>query len=174
MRICNYETGVWGAWNKIYAGYADSAATASTATRLATARTISLTGSVTGSGSFDGSGNLSIATTTNHAHDRITNGQDHLLIQRNNRTLLSVRSSETVPSFAFEKYNDVNKLQWHVYSDNGEYLRTNVLLDDYNWNNYIPLSSYLSLSGGTMTGALNFKNSTWNLVGDDAYMGDND
>lgn len=41
---------------------------ASTATKLATARTISLTGSVTGSGTFDGSGNLSIATKTNHSH----------------------------------------------------------------------------------------------------------
>lgn len=41
---------------------------ASTASKLATARTISLTGSVTGSGSFDGSGNLSISTTTNHTH----------------------------------------------------------------------------------------------------------
>ena len=36
-------------------------------------------------------------------------------------------------------------------------------------------SSYaLPLSGGTMTGALNLKNSTWNLAGDDAYFGDND
>lgn len=42
---------------------------AATATKLQTARTISLTGSVTGSGSFDGSGNLSIATTTNHTHN---------------------------------------------------------------------------------------------------------
>ena len=41
---------------------------ASTATKLQTARTISLTGSVTGSGTFDGSGNLSITTTTNHSH----------------------------------------------------------------------------------------------------------
>ena len=41
---------------------------ASTATKLETARTISLTGSVTGSGIFDGSGNLSISTTTNHIH----------------------------------------------------------------------------------------------------------
>ena len=45
-----------------------------TATKLATARTISLTGSVTGSGSFDGSGNLSIATTTNHHHNTLTVG----------------------------------------------------------------------------------------------------
>ena len=42
---------------------------AATATKLATARTISLTGSVTGSGTFDGSGNLSITTTTNHTHN---------------------------------------------------------------------------------------------------------
>lgn len=42
---------------------------ASTATKLETARTISLTGSVTGSGKFDGSGNLSISTTTNHTHN---------------------------------------------------------------------------------------------------------
>lgn len=34
--------------------------------------------------------------------------------------------------------------------------------------------SYLPLSGGTMTGALNFKNGTWNLMGDDAYIGDCD
>ena len=38
------------------------------ASKLSTARTISLTGSVTGSGTFDGSANLSIATTTNHTH----------------------------------------------------------------------------------------------------------
>lgn len=33
-------------------------------------------------------------------------------------------------------------------------------------------SNYLRKSGGTMTGALNFANNTWNKVGDDAYMGD--
>lgn len=43
----------------------------STATKLFTARTISLTGAVTGSGTFDGSNNLSIATTTNHTHSYI-------------------------------------------------------------------------------------------------------
>lgn len=32
--------------------------------------------------------------------------------------------------------------------------------------------AYLPLSGGTMSGALNFANGTWNLVGDDSYMGD--
>lgn len=43
---------------------------AATATKLQTARTISLTGSVTGSGTFDGSGNLSITTSTNHTHSQ--------------------------------------------------------------------------------------------------------
>jgi hypothetical protein len=32
--------------------------------------------------------------------------------------------------------------------------------------------SYLPLSGGTLTGTLTFANNTWNLVGDDAYIGD--
>lgn len=32
--------------------------------------------------------------------------------------------------------------------------------------------AYLPLSGGTISGALTFANGTWNLVGDDAYMGD--
>ena len=41
---------------------------ANTATKLETARTISLTGAVTGSGDFDGSGNLSISTTASHTH----------------------------------------------------------------------------------------------------------
>lgn len=33
-------------------------------------------------------------------------------------------------------------------------------------------SSYLKLTGGTMTGALNFNNATWNAVGDDVAIGD--
>ena len=42
---------------------------AETASKWATPRTITLTGSVTGSVSLDGSANVSLATTTNHAHD---------------------------------------------------------------------------------------------------------
>lgn len=41
---------------------------ASTASKWATARTLTLTGSVTGSVNIDGSGNVSLATTTNHTH----------------------------------------------------------------------------------------------------------
>lgn len=75
---------------------------AATATKLKTARTISLTGSVTGSGTFDGSGNLSIATTSNHNHD----------------------------------------------------------------------STYVNITGDTMTGALNFQNNVLNKVGNDSAFGD--
>lgn len=46
---------------------------AATATKLATARTISLTGGVTGSASFDGSGNISIATTAASSGATISN-----------------------------------------------------------------------------------------------------
>lgn len=44
---------------------------------------------------------------------------------------------------------------------------TDVVLDSRNYGSYA-----LPKSGGTMSGALNFANSTWNLVGDDSYMGD--
>lgn len=33
-------------------------------------------------------------------------------------------------------------------------------------------SDFILKSGGTMSGALNFANNTWNLVGDDVYIGD--
>ena len=71
----------WGTWQRLNAGYAE------TASRLATARTISLTGAVTGSGSFDGSGNLSIATSANHTHSYypLTGGflNGHLYVAQN-------------------------------------------------------------------------------------------
>lgn len=45
-----------------------NAANADTATKLKTARTISLGGAVTGSSSFDGSANITITTSVNHTH----------------------------------------------------------------------------------------------------------
>ena len=47
---------------------ASLAGNASTASKWATARTLTLSGSVTGSASIDGSGNVTLATTTNHTH----------------------------------------------------------------------------------------------------------
>ena len=43
---------------------------AATATKLQTARTITLAGSVTGSAAFDGSNNITITTSTNHSHSQ--------------------------------------------------------------------------------------------------------
>jgi hypothetical protein len=48
-------------WKDVYA--TNITGNAATATKLATARTISLTGDVTGSASFDGSANASITAT---------------------------------------------------------------------------------------------------------------
>lgn len=45
-------------------------------------------------------------------------------------------------------------------------LETRMTGVDNNWTNYI------AKSGGTMTGALNFANGTWNTVGDDVHIGD--
>lgn len=58
----NATGGTWSAWTKIKAGYADGAGSATSATRLAASRTISLTGAVTGSVSTDFSGNVDIST----------------------------------------------------------------------------------------------------------------
>ena len=69
------------------------------------------------------------------------------------------------------------------------YSKSGLNYDDYTWlavwNGYELRSvnksqfakadhthNYLPLGGGTMTGALNFNNNTWNTVGDDVYIGD--
>lgn len=56
-----YNNENWTAWSKVNAANAD------TATKLATARAISLTGNASGSANFDGSGNVSINTTVNES-----------------------------------------------------------------------------------------------------------
>lgn len=66
-----YNNTNWTAWSKVNAANADTAAACSgnsaTATKLATARAISLTGNASGSANFDGSGNVSINTTVNES-----------------------------------------------------------------------------------------------------------
>lgn len=54
-------------------------------------------------------------------------------------------------------------LDGRFYQNDGQYM----CLDTNNYSSYA-----LPLTGGTISGALNFANGTWNLVGDDAYMGD--
>ena len=70
---------------------------AATATKLATARTISLTGSVIGSGSFDGSGNLSITTSTNHTHSQyLTSHQDISQVMKNRGIIGNTTDFDTI------------------------------------------------------------------------------
>lgn len=57
-------------WSPAPEDYLPLNGNASTASKWATARTLTLTGSVTGSVSIDGSGNASLATTTNHTHSQ--------------------------------------------------------------------------------------------------------
>ena len=55
------------------------------------------------------------------------------------------------------------------YTDNGTKIK-DVSKDVL--KSWIGLVGYLPLSGGTMSGALNFANNTWNPVGDDVQIGD--
>ena len=78
----NITTANWSPWAQFYTsanpqpsvtGSSGSCTgNAATATKLATARTISLTGIVTGSASFDGSGNVSISTSSDSLGSVIT------------------------------------------------------------------------------------------------------
>lgn len=62
-----------------YAGSSSAGGVATSASKLATARTISLTGDVSGSTSFDGSGNVSITTTVaDDSHNHIIANVDGL------------------------------------------------------------------------------------------------
>lgn len=76
-------------------------------------------------------------------------------------------------TFAYSKagmnYGDYN---W-VAAWNGKELRAvNKTQFATAWHNHD--STYLKLSGGTMTGALNLANNTWNTLGDDVAIGDHD
>jgi len=61
--------------------------------------------------------------------------------------------------------NNENLLHRSVLSGSAKNWR--VILDSANYSSYA-----LPKSGGTMTGALNLANNTWNQVGDDVYFGD--
>ena len=92
---------------------------ASTATKLANARTISLTGDVTGSGSFDGSGNLSITTVVgdnSHSHSYLPLSGGTLTGVVNSSSTLNLYGSNAYFSLAtgasstrcyFQTYNSV-------------------------------------------------------------------
>ena len=90
-------------------GKLSTSGTAAKATKLATARTISLTGDVTGSTTFDGSGNKSITCTVannshNHTAGNITSGTLATGVKATNSTdyttsrLRNIRFGTSVPS----------------------------------------------------------------------------
>ena len=90
---------------------------ADTATKLKTARTISLSGSVTGSASFDGSGNVTITTTTNHSHSYLPLSGGTLTGVVNSSSTINLYGSNAYFSLAtgasatrcyFQTYNPVN------------------------------------------------------------------
>ena len=109
---------------------------ANSAGKLSTSRTISLTGSVTGSGSFDGSGNLTISTATSHTHNSVTD----------------INSGATT-TFAYSKagmgYGDFT---WLAAWNGNELRAVNKSLFATAGHTH----SYLPLSGGTMTGNINY------------------
>ena len=65
-----------------------------------------------------------------------------------------------------------------LYRTNNGWTASYKILDSNNYTAYCASTghthSYLPLSGGTVTGAVTFANNTWNVVGDDAAIGDFD
>ena len=127
--------------------------------QLTTPRTISLTGDVTGSASFDGSANISIAAVVgDNSHNHTVMPSHYMgntsgvyVYTEGNNTHMCWR---TGTSSAY-KYFSMN-------SDGNFYINGCVALHSSNYTTYCaPAShthSYVPLSGGTMTGTLNFAN----------------
>jgi hypothetical protein len=68
---------------------------------------------------------------------------------------------------AFSNLTNTGDTIWYQKQSNGSWTDKRNILDSSNYGSYA-----LPLSGGTLKGSLNFANYTWNLVGDDAYIGD--
>ena len=179
------------------------------ASKLATARTISLTGSVTGSGSFDGSGNLSITTTTNHTHNYAASssagGSAHYLASHDTRSA-TINPDSFGPTFGCHfKSNGTNGvndggnyyglIHFRPYGSStdfsGGYPHQLAFTENNNiwyrkatsstaWGTWRKIwhsgifepGNYMPKSGGAFTGSVTFANGTWNVVGDDAAIGD--
>lgn len=135
---------------------------AGTATKLQTARTISLTGDVTGSGSFDGSGNLAVtATVVDDSHNHIISNVDGLqtaLDAKVNASLVGAASGVAqlgsdgkVPAAQLPSYvDDVVEGTLATFPTTGEtgkiYVDT-ASLKTYRWSGsaYVEISSSLAL-----------------------------
>ena len=144
---------------------------ADTASKLSTARKINITGNATGAANFDGSSDVSISVTVNESKHAVNADKTSMLqIIEGNGSIdngkfywvgkdgqpMWLWGNNTKPSETYV-YNPSN---FHVAAANNDGNGANIA------------NTYLKRSGGAMSGALNFANSTWNLVGDDSYMGD--
>ena len=134
--------GASGIWNISITG------NQATASKLSTARTISLAGSVTGSQSFDGSQNITINTTTNHTHpssditDQTPNNTPNTIVKRDsngsfkqqNIDIISLSNNGTAIINNQRVYNAVwNDLQEQFEVDNIYINDTDILKS---WVNY--------------------------------------
>lgn len=133
---------------------------ASTASKWATARTITLTGSVTGSALIDGSGNVSLATTTNHTHaylplsgGTMTEKAAISWATQNGKTpYIGQYATDGSLLISIEGTSTNNGLVFGGSSGNLLY-KGNRVLDAGNYSSYA-----LPKTGGTLTGNLTVKN----------------
>lgn len=119
---------------------------ADTATKLSSTRTISLTGDVTGSGTFDGSGDLSInATVSDNSHSHNLMPAYYLGSMAGPYIYTDSNYNFMVRAGSSTAYKYLN------FSSDGKLYVGGVALANVN-----QLNNYLPLSGGTMTGWMNF------------------
>lgn len=143
---------------------------ADTASKLSTARKINITGNAVGAATFDGSGDISISTTVNESKHAV-NADVAKTLQlvggdgSQKPTTFNWLGKPGQPQWLWGNNDDVNTYvynpsNFHVAAANNDGDGANIA------------NTYLKKSGGNMNGPLNFTNFTWNLVGDDSYMGD--
>ena len=93
-----------------------NAANADTATKLKTARTISLGGAVTGSSSFDGSANITITTSVNHTHSYAGSASAGGDANRAVKVKDSANGKDITITYGKDAYNSVTYLAgWDNY-----------------------------------------------------------
>lgn len=145
---------------------------ASSSSKWATARTITLTGSVTGSVSIDGSQNVSLATTTNHTHNYLplTGGTVTGSLTINTY----IDSSFILDEPTGEKYHKISfraSGEEYAYllsdnhgSENKLVFNGSTILHSSNVGSYA-----LPLSGGTLTGSVTMQGMNTNLIRNITY-----
>ena len=87
----------------------------------------------------------------------------------------TVNSTTGLPQYCFGTWRQYTNTFYKFWTADYTFGLT-AIVDSSNFSSILDSyydSRYLKLSGGTMTGALNLKNGTWNKAGDDAQFGDN-